>query len=199
MTTKGTGNIEQELIRRLKRGDEYAYRQIYDAFSENLFHFAFSYLKNTFESEEIVQDVFMRIWEMREEIDEEKSFKSFLYRMTVNKVLNHIKHQVVKQKYECYLQNVNQSFNDNPEADLHFKELNTKIKTLLVKLPGQQQNIFKMSRVDGNSNSQIAEELGLSIRTVENQIYRATKFLKENLKDEYLIVGLLILLLGGVM
>ncbi len=169
-----------------------AFQKIFVFYSETLFHFTCSYLKNTGEAEEIVQDVFLRIWEKRAEIDLEKSFKSFLYTMTVNKVLNHLKHQVVRQKYEKYLNNFNHDFSESPEAQVHYKELGERIEGLMNKLPEQQRNIFSLSRQEGLSNSEISEKLGLSIRTVENQIYRAGKFLKEQLKGEYLFALLLL-------
>ncbi|WP_430973891.1 RNA polymerase sigma-70 factor [Sunxiuqinia rutila] len=172
----------------MKRGDVKAFHEIFVTYSERLFEFSFSYLKDSFTAEEIVQDVFMRIWEIREDIDEDKSFKSFLYQMTVNRVFNHMKHQVVKQKYEKYILNSNYSFGDSPESQLLFSELDNRIGLLLQKIPAQQRNVFKLSRIDGLSNPEIAKQLGLSIRTVENQIYRTTKFLKENLKGEYLFI-----------
>ena len=114
-----------------------------------------------------------------------KSLKSFIYKMTVNKVFNHLKHKVVEQKYEKYVMNYKHSSTYTPEENLQYKELNGKIQTLLMRLPDQQRNIFNLSRLEGLTNPKISEKLGLSIRTVENQIYRATKYLKENLKDEY--------------
>jgi RNA polymerase sigma-70 factor (ECF subfamily) len=180
------------MILRLKAGDMVAFRKVFVAFSEKLFHFTCSYLKDTAEAEEIVQDVFLRIWEIREEIDENKSFKSFLYTMAVNKVLNQLKHQVVRQKYEKYLVNFNHDFSASPEAEVHFGELRDRIAGLMDKIPEQQRNIFKMSREEGLSNGEIAEKLDLSIRTVENQIYRASKFLREHLKEEYLFALLIL-------
>lgn len=181
-------NIDRQIIRRLKDGDMQAFQKIFEAYSDKLYHFTYSYLKESFEAEEIVQEVFLRIWEIREDIDEDRSFRSFIYRMTVNKVFNFMKHQVVRQKYEKYLLNFDHSPIESPEAHLQFSELDTKIRSLLHKIPEQQRNIFKLSRIDGLSNSEIAKKLGLSIRTVENQVYRATKFLKENLKSEYFFV-----------
>ncbi len=185
LKTNRSGSISPQVIKRLKEGDMRAYKQIYESFSESLFHFTFYYLKNTAESEEIVQEVFLRIWEIKEEIDESKSFKSYLYKMTINKVYNHLKHQVVEQKYENYLLHYNHSFSETPETSMDYKELDEKICSLLEKLPDQQRNIFNLSRIEGMPNPKISEKLGLSIRTVENQIYRATKFLKQHLKDEY--------------
>lgn len=184
--TKGTDNIDPLILRQLKDGNINAFRKIYMVYSERLFHFALSYLKNTFEAEEIVQEVFIQVWEMRNEIDPDRSFSSLIHRMTVNRVFNQMKHQVVRQKYQNYLLHFDHSLEESPEATLHFKELESKINSLLAKMPEQQRNIFEMSRMKGLSHSKIAKELGLSVRTVENQVYRASRFLKDQLNEEYL-------------
>lgn len=181
-------DIDKQVLIRLRNGDVHAFQKIFDRYSENLFYFIQSYLKDSFEAEEIVQDVFLRIWEMRSDIDEEKSFKNLLFRMAVNRVLNSLKRKVVRRKYEDYLTNFGHSLHESPEEQVHFQELHERIEYLIQQLPEQQRNLFKMSRISGMSNAEIAEKLGLSIRTVENQIYRAGKFLKENLKDEYLFL-----------
>ncbi|WP_321290072.1 RNA polymerase sigma-70 factor [uncultured Sunxiuqinia sp.] len=187
MTTESK-HIDKNLLRKLKDGDRYAFQVIFDAYSERLFHFAYSYLKDSNNSEEIVQDVFLRLWEIKAEIDEDKSFKSFLYKMTVNRVFNHLKHQIVRQKYEEHLMNLTPAYSDTPEEELRSKELSDKVQEVLIKLPEQKRRIFILSRLKGYSNAEISEELGLSVRTVENQIYRATKFLKEHLKDDFLLL-----------
>ncbi len=185
---KVSKHIDSNLIRKLKGGDRNAFQVIFDAYSERLFHFAYSYLKDSNDTEEIVQDVFLRLWEIRTEVDEDKSFKSFLYKMTVNRVFNHLKHQIVRQKYEEHLMSLDSSFSETPEETLRRNELTDKIQDVLNKLPEQKRRIFILSRLKGYSNAEISEKLGLSVRTVENQVYRATKFLKEHLKDDYLIL-----------
>lgn len=184
----GFEHIDINLIKKLKAGDTKAFQVIFNAYSESLFHFTFSYLKDSFDSEEIVQDIFLHLWEIRSKINEEKSFKNFLYRMTVNKVFNHLKHKVVRQKYENRIMNIEPSFSINPEELIFRKELDVKVQELLSKLPAQKREIFEMSKLMGYSNTEISEKLGISIRTVENQIYRATKFFKEHLKDDYQLV-----------
>lgn len=185
-------HINEKLIARFRDGDMDAFRNIYNSFCEPLYRFAFSYLKDSFEAEEIVQDVFLKVWEKRDEVDEHKSFKSYLYRITVNKIFNELKHRVVKQKYEQHALKIEQAPGETPESSIQFQELNTKIEQLLLKLPEQQRNIFIMSRWKGLTNAEIAENLRLSIRTVENQIYRAAKFIKLHLNDDYPLVILLI-------
>jgi RNA polymerase sigma-70 factor (ECF subfamily) len=185
--------IDGNLIARFRNGDMEAFRKIYDTFCGPLYRFAYSYLKDSFEAEEIVQDVFLKVWEKRDEVDEHKSIKSYLYRITVNKVFNELKHRVVKQKYEQHAINFNHETGETPESAIQFQELNKKLELLLTQLPEQQRNIFIMSRWKGLSNAEIAESLNLSIRTVENQIYRAAKFIKLHLNDHYPIVVLLII------
>jgi RNA polymerase sigma-70 factor (ECF subfamily) len=185
--------IDEKLILRFRKGDMDAFQKIYDSFCKPLYRFAFSYLKDSFEAEEIVQDVFLKVWEKRAEVNEQKSFKSYLYRITVNKVFNELKHRVVKQKYEQHLLKVDRFSGETPESTVQFQELNTKLEQLLLKLPEQQRNIFVMSRWKGLTNAEIAQNLNLSVRTVENQIYRAAKFIKLHLSNDYPIVLLLII------
>lgn len=193
--TKIEEHIDATLISRFRNGDMEAFRKIYESFCEPLYRFAYSYLKDSFEAEEIIQDVFLKVWEKRAEVDEQKSFKSYLYRITVNKIFNELKHRVVKQKYEQHLQNFDQTSIETPESSIQFQELNKKVEHLLTRLPEQQRNIFIMSRWKGLSNAEIADNLDLSIRTVENQIYRAAKFIKLHLNDDYPI-GILLIVFG---
>jgi len=190
--TRIVENIDKDLISRFKSGDMAAFKKIYDSFSKPLYRFALSYMKDSFEAEEIVQDVFLKLWEKRDEIDEQKSFKSYLYRITVNKIFNELKHRVVKRKYDQHLLNIDQVSEETPESSLQFQELNNKLEHILSKLPEQQRNIFIMSRWQGLSNAEIAQNLSLSARTVENQIYRAAKFIKLHLSNDYPIVILVI-------
>jgi RNA polymerase sigma-70 factor (ECF subfamily) len=187
-------NIDIKLLAGFRDGDMEAFRKIYETFCDPLYRFANSYLKDEFESEEIVQDVFLKVWEKRADVDVQKSFKSYLYRITVNKVFNELKHRVVRQKYEQQAMRNEQHTEETPESSIQYDELNSQLEQLLNELPAQQRTIFMMSRWKGLSNAEIAEQLNLSIRTVENQIYRATRFIKLHLNDNYPIKILLIVL-----
>ncbi len=190
-----TIHTDEWLAEKIRGGDENAFRSFYVKHGANLYHFAFDYLKSEYEAEEIVQNVFIRLWEKREEIDVEKSLKSYLFRIAVNMIFNQMKHQVVRKKYESYVSFLDQPLSDSPEKKVQYAEIMASLDNLLAILPEQQRKIFMMSRHDGFSNQEIAEKLEISIRTVENQIYRASKFIKENLKEDYII---LVLILAGV-
>jgi len=185
-------HIDEKLLAKFRDGDMGAFQKIYSTYCEPLYRFAYSYLKDSFESEEIIQDVFLKVWEKRADVDLQKSFKSYLYRITVNKIFNELKHRVVKQKYEQHALNFDQITGETPESSIEFQELNKKLELLLARLPEQQRKILIMSRWKGLSNAEIAETLDISLRTVENQIYRAAKFVKLHLKDDYPLGVLLI-------
>ena len=193
--TKIDEHIDEKLIAKFRDGDMNAFQKIYNSFCEPLYRFAYSYLKDSFEAEEIVQDVFLKVWEKRAEVDLQKSFKSYLYRITVNKIFNELKHRVVKQKYEQHALKFDQLTGETPESAIEFQELNAKLEQLLSKLPEQQRNIFIMSRWRGVPNAEIAEKLNISVRTVENQIYRAAKFVKLHLNNDYPL-GILLIIFG---
>ena len=185
-------HIDVKLLQRFQNGDIIAFQQIYETFCDPLYRFAHSYLKESFEAEEIVQDVFLKVWEKRAEVDVQKSFKSYLYQITVNKIFNELKQRIVRQKYVQQVMHAEQATEETPESSIQFHELNDKLEQLLNELPKQQRTIFVMSRWKGLTNVEIADQLNLSIRTVENQIYRATRFLKLHLNDNYPVLILLI-------
>lgn len=185
-------HIDEKLLAKFRDGDMGAFQKIYSTYCEPLYRFAYSYLKDSFESEEIIQDVFLKVWEKRADVDLQKSFKSYLYRITVNKIFNELKHRVVKQKYEQHALKFDQITGETPESSIEFQELNKKLELLLARLPEQQRKILILSRWKGLSNAEIAETLDISLRTVENQIYRAAKFVKLHLKDDYPLGVLLI-------
>lgn len=193
--TKIDEHIDERLIAKFRDENMIAFQKIYTSFCEPLYRFAYSYLKDSFEAEEIVQDVFLKVWEKRAEVDVQKSFKSYLYRITVNKIFNELKHRVVRQKYEQHALKFGQLTGETPVSAIEFQELNAKLEQLLSKLPEQQRNIFIMSRWRGVSNAEIAEKLNISLRTVENQIYRAARFVKLHLNNDYPL-GILLIIFG---
>jgi RNA polymerase sigma-70 factor (ECF subfamily) len=164
-----------------------AFETIYHRYKYKLFYFSYGYLHSKSDAEEIIQEVFISLWEHRQTLRQELSVKSYLYKSTINSIYNYFKHKSVQQKYiDKSVQN-NSATEDHQDSTVNFNELRDVIETLIGKLPDRQQQVFKMSRWEGMSHEEISKALGISVRTVENQVHRAIKYIKDNLKEEYMM------------
>ena len=154
--------------------------------------FAGKYIDDKDEAEEVVQEVFFNYWSKKETLDIIGALEAYLYRSVRNACLNHLKHMQVRTKFveQASLQEEECSFSNSIEV----LELQVKIEDSIDQLPSERKKIFKLSREEGLKYREIADQLGLSVKTVETQMGKALKFLRENL-TEYLPVLLLIFLL----
>ncbi len=180
-------NDDRCLIRELRKGDKEAFELIFNKYKEKLYFFALGYLHSSSEAEEVIQQVFVSLWENRSILIEVFTLKDYLYKAVINKVYNYFKHQIVRQKYQNHMITQESLEDDHSQQSIYFNDLKGNLDTLIETLPARQQQIFKLSQVEGLSHNEIAARLGLSVRSVENQIYRALKFIKENLNKEFLI------------
>ncbi|MCG6191015.1 RNA polymerase sigma-70 factor [Maribellus maritimus] len=183
---------ENQLTERIKSDDVDAFKKLYDLYCQQLLKFISQYLKETTEAEEIIQDVFLSVWENRKNLQIDKSVKSYLFRIAVNKVYNHLKRKVVERKFQYYLIHNDINSENDIEDKIYFKELKETIDQIISQLPDKQRKIFQLSRLDGTPHSEIAKKFNISIRTVENQIYRAGKFIKSKLSGDILILFLIV-------
>lgn len=184
-------HTDEALIVKIKLGDENAFQLLYENHCRQLIRFAASYLPDISDAEEIVQNVFVELWEKREQLDPERFAKNYLYRVTVNKVYNHLKHKVVERKYLQCLDVLESNTVNEAEKKIYREELAGAVNHLLARLPEQQRTIFYLSRWEGLSHKEIADQLQVSVRTVENQVYRAVKYIRENIKPDHLVVFLI--------
>lgn len=147
-----------------------------------LCNFAYKHLGSRDEAEETVQSVFINLWEKRADVAIDTSVKSYLYRSVRNHCLNVLKHEKVKREYATYAkQSVATS---QSESTFHETgELENRIADALLKLPEQCRIIFSMSRFEELKYGEIAAQLGLSIKTVENQMGKALRIMREELRD----------------
>lgn len=182
-----------ELIKLLKNGDMSAFDIIYKKYSRRLYGFVFRYIKQEADTEEIVQEVFMKIWQSRDEINIYSSFESFLFTIAHNATVNLLKKKATEQKYVEHiksLQRINETYELTDE--IHYVELKQKFQYLLNELPPRQKEIFQLSREEGLSNKEIADKLGISLQTVKNHLVTTLSFLKRKLDNDLLISGLFI-------
>ncbi len=144
------------------------------------------------EAEDIVQHTFVNFWEQRTQLEVHTSVRAMLYKSVQNACLNSLKHKKVRQVYRRE-QEYTQAFPGQQDEQLQAKELETQIEAVISQLPEQCARIFKMSRLEGLKYQEIADQLQLSVKTVENQMGKALRILREELKA-YLPLLLLFLM-----
>jgi RNA polymerase sigma-70 factor (ECF subfamily) len=171
---------EQEITRAIREGNVNAFRQVFDTCYENLCQYAFTLLKNSDEAEDIVQSMFLKLWEKREELDIKRGIRSYLFRSVYNQCINQLEHQVVKRKH---FERSQWESDDAVQPEVFSDELHDKIRLAVDKLPPQCRTIFQMSRYEDLKYPEIAEKLDISVNTIQNQICKALKILREELKD----------------
>ena len=188
---KINGIDETQLTKRLRKGDQTAFEILFRFYYPGLVIFATQIVFDKDEATEIVQDFFVRLWEKRSHIKESKSFKAYIFTSVKNRSFNYLK------KNEVYTRNIEELKELAETSPLYNidlfidSKLQEKIKAAVDKLPTRCGEIFVMSRFQGASNDEIAEELDISKRTVETQISNALKVLRVELKE---FAGILILL-----
>ena len=167
----------------LKSGDEKAFEQIFREYYQGLVGYAIKMLKEKEGAEEIVQEVFVKIWEKRETVEIKTSLKSYLFRSVHNHCLNQIKHIEIRENYkQDNKERIEREQEDFTEKFNQF-ELQRQIEQAINELPEQRQKIFRLSRFEGLKYREIAEQLDVSVKTVEAQMGKALKSMREALKE----------------
>lgn len=177
--------MDKKIIEKVNSGDEQAFELLFRRYYVRLCGFANKFIANTAESEEIVQEVFYHIWEKRGHLKLNNDIQPYLFKSVQNLCLNFIKHQRVIDNYYSVIEVVynNSSLDFNTYESVLYSELNAKLNKVIDTLPPECRKIFLMSRQQGLKYTEIAEKLGISIKTVETQMSRALTKLKTELKD----------------
>lgn len=181
---------DKQLVLKLKENDIKAFDTLYHRYSKKLLHFSFSLLKNKEDSNEIVQEVFFRIWKKKNDIDTSKSFKSYLFTISYNLIIDQLR---LRLKEKEFRESLVSYFNSEAlilTNEFDYNALNAQMKKAIDELPQKRKQIFVLSREIGLSHREIAAKLGITIKTVENQINLSLKHLKNQLGKD-LIPGLL--------
>ncbi|MNJ98082.1 ECF RNA polymerase sigma factor SigW [compost metagenome] len=167
----------------IRKGSEAAFEKVFKLYFKNLHAYAYTFIKDDIMSEEIVQNVFFRIWEKRDILQIDDSLKAYLYRSVHNESLNYIKHQKVKSSFQVHYSNQMESSYSDVSDEIVAAELETKIQLAINELPQQCRIIFQLSRFEQLKYQQIADQLNISVKTVENQMGKALKVLRLKLVD----------------
>ncbi len=171
------------IVEQLRNKDKRAFELVFNQYYGIMVLYAARFMDTKAEAEEIVQEVFVKFWEKCTTLLPDSSIKSYLYRSVHNSCLNAIKHEKVKDGYKQHvIQFLESSYQDNAEfndPDI----IRNRIHVEIDKLPPRCSEIFKLSRFEGLKYQEIADHLGISVKTVEVQMGKALKVLRENLQD----------------
>ena len=183
------------LLEELKKGNKAAFTLLFQNYFNDLVLFAGNILRNKNQCEDIVQNIFLKLWTERSNIIIESSLKSFLLKSVKNACLDEIRHQHVVNQHESYVESV---FNIDEMIDTEnyilFSDLSTHLEDALTKLPPKYRESFEMNRLKGMKYKEIAEELQVSERTIEVRISKALCLLRKYLSDFFVTVSVYFLL-----
>lgn len=167
-------------MRRLRGGDQKAFEMLYEKFAGKIYHVSRKMHLDHEDAESLVQEVFLKIWTKRQALDPDRSFNAYLLTIVRSMVIKEVRHQSYMSAYQQYVKAHKDLVNETEDYIVfrNFEELSNEV---LNQLPAKQKQIFMMKNIEEYSIEEIATSLDLSKRTVENQVYRATKVLKEKL------------------
>lgn len=178
---EGNDYTDQELVSLLRIGSSVAFKMLLDRYSSKIYRFSLSYLKNRYDAEETVQEVFLKIWKIREDLSPDKPFDSFLFTIAKNRILNNIRKQKSQKAYLNYsaLYPGKDVLTDD---ELNFHELENAYESAVDQLSPKRKEIYRLSREKFLSNAEIADHLGISVKTVENQMTSALHKIRRTLR-----------------
>lgn len=188
-------HTESQIVLRLKQGDQSAFAEVFNSYSESMVRYAFTLLKDQDDAEDIIQQLFVQLWTKRETLEVTSSLKSYLYRSVHNSCLNKIKQIGVRERYVSAVQQTDTGTAAAASQLMERKEIAHAIEAAMNELPEQCRKVFRMSRFDQLKYQQIADELGISVKTVENQMGKALKHMRSKL--QHLVPAILLYFFGA--
>ncbi|MGV3504030.1 MAG: RNA polymerase sigma factor [Adhaeribacter sp.] len=187
----GAKNYSTQDVQALIEGDEAAFDRLYFCLEPRLYGFALKMLQNATEAEEVVQEVFLKVWTNRAGINPELGFDHYLFKIAKNIVYNKAKRRVYEHAYHKYLETKNYA-GDFTDHEIRYNELSRQVQEILDSLPPVRRQVFTLSRLEGFSNQEIAEKLNTSNSNIQNHLNKALRLFKmgiaKTLLFEFLIL-----------
>jgi len=175
-------HTDEELLNFVQNSDKSAFEEIYNRHWHRLYNVAVKVLKSQEEAEEILQDIFLKLWIRREEI-KVLNLSNYLMSSVKKKIIDSIRSKIVQQKYWNYYRQFMPQSVDETESTVVFNELTNEIQQAIQQLPKKSQQVFRLNRLEGRSVSEIADFLKLSERAIEYHLTKSLKQLRAHLKD----------------
>ena len=173
---------EPQLLQQAAEGSLEAYAILYQYYLPKLYKYLYGLVQSKEETEEILQDIFLKLWEKKEDLAAIKTLNSYLFRIARNKLMNHFDHQKVKQKAFNYIGQRTQDTGSTSEDHYIYRQYSEVVQKAISSLPPKRRQVFEMSTQQELSHDKIAEELNISKSMVKKQLYAANSYVKEYLQ-----------------
>lgn len=170
---------EENLFFQLARGDESAFARIYHHYVEKLFPFVYKLAKSETVAEDVVQSIFLKLWQNREELIQVKNYKAYIFTMATNATLNYLKRMATEARICREMAKVTQSSSNETEERLRVEEIRSMLDLAIDQMPPQRKLIYQLSREQGFKNEEIAKKTNLSSNTVRNHLAEALRSLRK--------------------
>lgn len=182
---------EAEIIRMLNEGHEPALRYVYDKYSHRIYFLAMKFLKSSELAQELVQDVFLKLWEKRQELDKDRPIEAWLYTVARNKVINQFKRLAREQQRKAAIPGAAEQMFGPDKADRRLLEGEARqlLEHALNRLPDKQRTVYVLGRLEGYSRLEIADQMRISALTVKTHMSRAVLSVRNYLQQKGLSAG----------
>lgn len=178
-----TQHTDSDLFELVSQGDKQAFRQVFDLYRNKLYFFVLHIVNNEAASEELVQDIFLRLWISRQALGGVSSPDSYLFIIAKNRSLDYIQQAAKERRMKNVLTHTMALGENTTEEDINLNESKRLIEAAISKLPPQQARVFRLSKEQGLKRTEIAEALNISENTVKNHLGEAIRFIKKYLHE----------------
>lgn len=189
-----TKQIESSIIRQVIDGDQLAFAKLYDIYAEKLYYFALRFLNSKEDSENLIQEVFVKIWETRDRLDPDYSFNAYLFTIAKNTIFNIHRKKVNELAYREYIGHHFDFTHSKTENEVLLNDLQNQIDKCVENFPVQRKKVFELSRKEGLNHKEISQQLNISEKTIETHIRLGLKTLREYLNTDLFVLAPVILI-----